>query len=70
MGNKSSNIIKPVNYDCPICMQKGKNSIPNLRGRFFIISKLECKCDGCNTIFLKAEFYKTVIDDVKSTIKY
>ena len=69
MGNKISNVTKPVNYDCPNCMQKGQNIIPNMAGRFFIINETECKCNGCNTIFPKLQFYKTVINDAKPAVK-
>jgi hypothetical protein len=68
MGNRINKITKPVNYDCPKCMEKEKNNIPNLAGRFFIINETECRCNGCNTIFQKSQFYKTVVDDVKPDI--
>lgn len=66
MGNTTShNIITPVNYDCPKCMEKGQGILPNIAGRFHIINETECKCNGCNTIYPKSQFYKTVIDNVE-----
>ena len=65
MGNSISNINKPVNYNCPICMEKGNDALPNLAGRFFIINETECKCNGCNTVFPKSKFYKIVINDAR-----
>lgn len=57
MGNTTShNIIKPVNYDCPICMKTDK--LPNIAGRFHLISDDKCKCNGCDTIYDKSKFYK------------
>lgn len=52
----SRNMVKPVNYNCPVCMEEGK--IPNLAGRFFIINQTQCKCNGCNSIFPKEQFFK------------
>lgn len=46
----------PVNAECPVCKETKK--VPNLTGRFFIINETECKCNGCNTIFPKSQFYK------------
>ena len=64
MGNTAShNMINPVNYDCPTCMEKGKNKLPNIGGRFFIINSDQCQCNGCKTIYPKKQFYKTVIID-------
>ena len=58
MGNtKSNQIMNPVNYNCPKCME-GKKKLPNLAGRFFIINDIECQCNGCNTIYPKNKFYK------------
>jgi len=45
----------PVNVECPVCKEIKK--VPNLTGRFFIINETECKCNGCNTIFPKSQFY-------------
>ena len=53
----------PVNYDCPVCQKSGK--LPNIAGRFFIINELECKCNGCGSIFEKSKFYKQVIFDAE-----
>ena len=47
----------PVNAMCPVCKETKK--LPNLNGRFFIINETECKCNGCNTIFPKLQFYKS-----------
>ena len=62
MGANFSSL-NPVNYDCPVCKETGK--LPNLAGKFFIINKTECQCNGCNTIFEKSRFYKPVIFDAK-----
>jgi len=56
MGQKLSN---PVNYDCPVCMKSGK--LPNIAGKFHLINESECKCNGCNTVFNKKQFYKPYI---------
>ena len=65
MGQRFSTIIPKnnCNYECPVCAQSGKT--PNLAGRFNIINEYECKCNGCNTIFEKCRFYKTVVTDAK-----
>jgi hypothetical protein len=58
MGSKISQpLVVPVNHDCPVCQKTGK--LPNIAGRFHIINKNECKCNGCNTVFEKSRFYKT-----------
>jgi hypothetical protein len=58
MGNTTSNnIMEPVNYNCPTCMKSDK--LPNIAGRFHIINKTECQCNGCNTIYPKSKFYKS-----------
>jgi len=60
MGTRfSQQIIKPVNYNCPVCMEGGKNT-PNIAGRFFIINSTQCQCNGCNTIYPKADYYKNI----------
>ena len=60
MGNTTShNIIKPVNYNCPVCMEEGR--LPNIAGRFHIINDNECKCNGCKTIYPKKRFYKNFL---------
>ena len=43
------------NYHCPIC--RSSQSIPNLAGKFHVISTTHCQCNGCNTIFEKDAFY-------------
>ena len=48
---------QPVNYMCPVCKKTGNP--PNISGRFYIVNSKECICNGCNTIFLKSEYYKT-----------
>ena len=53
----SSYNTNPVNYDCPVCQSSGK--LPNSGGRFFIINETQCKCNGCNSVFDKATFFKT-----------
>lgn len=59
MGNSvSHNILEPVNYYCPNCKESGK--IPNIAGRFHIISLTHCKCNGCENIFEKKDFYKSI----------
>jgi hypothetical protein len=64
MGNtKSKQVMNPVNYDCPKCMEEGNKKMPNLAGRFFIINDIECQCNGCNTIYPKNKFYKSYNDD-------
>jgi len=57
----SHNIIQPVNYNCPTCMEEGRKRIPNIAGRFYIINANQCQCNGCSTIYSKIEFYKTII---------
>ena len=62
MGNSiAHNIIEPINYNCPVCVDSGK--LPNIAGRFFLINDKECQCNGCNTIFPKEQFYKNVQHD-------
>ena len=57
MGNTiSHNIIKNVNYNCPICMEEG--NLPNLAGRFYIINNNMCQCNGCNIVYPKNWFFK------------
>ena len=56
----SQNFIEPVNYNCPICMEEGRHKLPNIAGRFFIINKQQCQCNGCKTIYPKNQFYKKV----------
>lgn len=53
----SHNIIEPINYYCPKCMEN-KQNIPNIAGRFYIINETECQCNGCSTIYPKSQFYK------------
>jgi hypothetical protein len=66
MGNNlSNNVMVPVNYDCPTCMELSKNRTPNKAGRFFIINDTECKCNGCNSIYPKQQFFKIIVDDAK-----
>jgi hypothetical protein len=55
--------MKAVNYNCPVCKQSGK--LPNIAGKFYIISNNMCKCNGCNSIFEKTKFYKSVIHNAK-----
>jgi len=55
--------LNPVNNDCPICQMTGK--LPNIAGRFHIINKSECQCNGCSSVFEKNRFYKPVIFDAK-----
>jgi hypothetical protein len=50
--------VKNVNYNCPIC--RSTNNPPNIAGRFFIINDKECQCNGCNTIFKKEFFYRSI----------
>lgn len=57
----SHNIIEPINYNCPICMEEGRHNIPNIAGKFFIINANQCQCNGCHTIYSKHQFYKTII---------
>jgi len=65
MGNMhSQNVVTPVNYHCPVCMERGNE--PNLAGKFFIINETECQCNGCQTVFPKNQFYKTVVTDAKT----
>ena len=47
-----------VNYNCPVCMSS--NKLPNLNGRFFIVNETHCRCNGCNTLFEKKQFYKSL----------
>ena len=53
----------PVNYNCPVCKQSGK--LPNIAGAFHIINRTECKCNGCNAVFQKSQFYKKIIIDAE-----
>jgi len=55
----SSQIYNPVNYNCPTCKASGKT--PNMGGRFFIINDTECKCNGCNSVYDKKNYYKPVV---------
>jgi hypothetical protein len=43
------------NYNCPVCRKTGK--LPNIAGKFFLINDTQCKCNGCNTVFDKSEYY-------------
>ena len=63
MGNYySKNFdLNPVNYHCPVCMSIGH--LPNAGGRFFLINEKECQCNGCNSVFEKSRFYKTVVSN-------
>lgn len=56
MGLAQSTIKEICNYNCPVCKESGK--VPNIAGRFYIISDTECQCSGCNTIFQKKDYYK------------
>ena len=56
----------PVNYNCPTCKESGKT--PNMGGRFFLINDDECKCNGCDTIYPKQQFYVPVVK-AKKTLK-
>jgi hypothetical protein len=53
--------MKPVNYNCPVCKKSGK--IPNIKGKFHIISNSMCKCNGCDSIFEKNNFYKAIVSN-------
>jgi hypothetical protein len=66
MGLSQSTSAEICNYNCPVCKESGK--IPNLAGRFFIISNTECQCSGCNTVFQKKDYYKSV-DENKDEVK-
>ena len=63
MGLKMSKLYEqnPVNYGCPKCKESGK--LPNIAGRFHIISETECQCNGCKTIYPKSQFYKVVVEN-------
>jgi hypothetical protein len=65
MGNILNRTINPVNYNCPNCMGQGKEIIPNIAGRFFIINDTQCQCNGCNTVYPKSQFYKQVINNAQ-----
>jgi len=66
MGNKfSNNVMIPVNHNCPVCMEVGKNRIPNKAGYFYIINDTECQCNGCNAIYPKSKFYKVIVNNAK-----
>lgn len=56
MGSTYSNYETRVNYNCPVCMEKGL--LPNLAGNFYLINDTQCKCNGCNTVFDKKDYYK------------
>ena len=53
----------PVNYNCQKCKQSGKT--PNIGGKFFLINDFECKCNGCDTVYPKEQFYARVIINAK-----
>lgn len=65
MGLKLSKVYDQnnVNYDCPKCKNSGK--IPNISGRFYIINKYQCQCNGCKTIYPKSQIYKPVVTNAK-----
>jgi hypothetical protein len=46
-------------------MGQGKEIIPNIAGRFFIINDTQCQCNGCNTVYPKSQFYKPVINNAQ-----
>ena len=54
---QSRPLSNPVNYDCPVCKSTGK--LPNIAGKFHLINETQCQCNGCQTIFDKATYYKT-----------
>ena len=56
----SFDVNNKCNYDCPNCQKTGKE--PNIAGRFFIINDTECKCNACDTVFPKEQFYKPVVE--------
>ncbi len=58
MGNNLSASQENCNYNCPVCKTSGK--IPNIAGRFYIISDTECQCSGCGEIFEKKKYYRDV----------
>ena len=62
MGQTTSRINNPVNYDCPVCM--ASNKLPNAGGRFFLINESECQCNGCNTKFDRTVYYKSYTTNV------
>jgi hypothetical protein len=49
------------NYHCPVCKKTGK--VPNIAGKFFLINDTECKCNACNSVFPKSQFYKVIVDN-------
>lgn len=55
---QNNNARNLCNYHCPECQKTGK--IPNIAGRFFIIDEQHCKCNACNTVFDKKDFYKDI----------
>lgn len=63
MGLKMSKLYEqnPVNYGCPKCKNSAK--VPNLAGRFNIISETECQCNGCKTIYPKSQFFKIDLEN-------
>jgi ribosomal 30S subunit maturation factor RimM len=51
MGSRFSYPTNACNYHCSVCMATGK--VPNIAGRFHLINETQCKCNGCQTVFVQ-----------------
>ena len=60
LGSPVLDIKTKCNYDCPVCQKTGKT--PNMAGRFFLINDTQCKCNACETVFPKEQFYEKRIE--------
>ena len=60
MGNYFSIQHPKCNYNCPNCKNSGK--IPNIAGRFFLITPTQCQCNACHSIFDKSYYYKSIVN--------
>jgi hypothetical protein len=47
------------NYHCPVCMASGK--VPNIAGKFHLISETHCRCNGCQTVYEKEIIFRPVL---------
>ena len=60
LGSPILDIKNKCNYNCPVCQKSGKT--PNKSGRFFVINDTQCKCNACETVFPKKQFYEKRIE--------
>jgi hypothetical protein len=59
LGSPVLDIKTKCNNDCPVCQKSGKT--PNMAGKFFLINDTQCKCNACETVFPKEQFYEKFV---------